>query len=200
MPADGTRAAEEVRIPEEDSPANAGGSHVRGGKKRGELRVEIWDAYDADWNRIEGKTLVRGRPIPEGIFHLVADVLVRHTDGSYLLMRRDPGKKYGGMWEATAGGAALKGETPAECAERELREETGIVASGLREVGRITSPEHRTLFAEFLCVTDWDKDSVTLQRGETVDYRWVSREELAGMDRKTLLTERMQGYVEELRR
>ena len=88
MPADGTRAAEEVRIPEEDSPANAGGSHVRGGKKRGELRVEIWDAYDADWNRIEGKTLVRGRPIPEGIFHLVADVLVRHTDGSYLLISR----------------------------------------------------------------------------------------------------------------
>ena len=162
--------------------------------------MEIWDAYDANWNRIEGRTLVRGRPIPEGMYHLVADVLVRHADGSYLLMRRDPGKKYGGMWEATAGGAALKGETPSECAERELREETGITASGLLEVGRIVSPEHRTLFAEFLCETDWKKDRVTLQKGETVDYRWVSREELLRMDRRTLLTERMQKFIAELRR
>ena len=162
--------------------------------------MEIWDAYDAQWNRIEGRTLIRGKAIPEGLYHLVADVIVRHTDGSYLLMRRDPAKKYGGMWEATAGGAALKGESPSECAARELREETGIVADGLLEVGRITSSRHRTLFAEFLCVTDWKKDRVTLQEGETVDYRWVSRDELLGMDRRTLLTERMQAFIGELKR
>ena len=162
--------------------------------------MEIWDAYDAEWNRVGGRTLVRGRPIPEGLFHLVADVLVRHADGSYLLMKRHPSKKYGGMWEATAGGAALRGETPLECAVRELREETGIVAADLEEVGRTVSPEHRTLFAEFLCVTDWRKDRVKLQEGETVDFRWVSREELAGMDRNTLLTERMQRFISELRR
>ena len=88
--------------------------------------MELWDAYDADFHRIEGKTLIRGEPVPEGIFHLVCDVLVKHTDGTFLLMQRAPGKHFGGMWEATAGGSALAGETPLECASRELREETGM--------------------------------------------------------------------------
>lgn len=161
--------------------------------------MEFWDAYDAGFHKIEGKTLVRGEPLPEGVLHLVCDVIVRHTDGSYLLMQRDPRKVYGGMWEATAGGSALAGETPLECAMRELREETGIVSADLTQVGTVTAPEVHAIYVEFLCATDWEKDAVTLQEGETVDFRWVSREELLGMKRDKLVTERMQQFIDELR-
>lgn len=162
--------------------------------------MELWDAYDAQFNKIEGRTLVRGKLIPEGLFHLVCDVIVRHTDGSYLLMQRDPRKPWGGMWEATAGGSALAGETPLVCALRELREETGIIAAGLTEVGVVISEETRSIYVEFLCVTDWDKKAVTLQEGETVAFRWVSRDELLSMKRDQLVTERMQRFIEELKR
>ena len=161
--------------------------------------MEIWDAYDGEFNRIEGMTLVRGEPVPEGLYHLVCDILVRHADGSYLLMRRDPRKRHGGMWEATAGGSALRGETPLDCALRELREETGIEAEALTEIGRVVGDAHRTLYVEFLCVTDWPKDAVTLQEGETCDYRWVSREALIAMRSDMLITERMQAFIEELK-
>ena len=80
--------------------------------------MEMWDAYDKDFRQVPGVTLVRGEKIPAGLYHLVCDVLVRHADGSYLLMQRDRRKSYGGMWEATAGGSALRGETPAACAAR----------------------------------------------------------------------------------
>lgn len=160
--------------------------------------MELWDAYDAKFNKIEGKALVRGEEIPEGVFHLVCDVIVRHADGTYLLMRRDPQKHYGGMWEATAGGSALAGETPLECAIRELREETGIISTGLAEVG--TAVNKDTIYVEFLGVTDWAKDAVTLQAGETVDFKWVSREELLQMKGDELVTERMQQFIKELRR
>lgn len=161
--------------------------------------MELWDAYDAQFNKIEGKTLVRGEPIPQGLCHLVCDVIVRHTDGSYLLMRRDPRKVYGGMWEATAGGSALAGETPPECAMRELREETGIVSADLAQVGTVVDPEAHAIYMEFLCATDWDKKAVTLQEGETVDFRWVGRDELLSMKRDQLVTERMQRFLEELK-
>ena len=140
---------------------------------------------------------MRGEPIPAGMYHLVCDVLVRHVDGSYLLMRRDPRKPYGGMWEATAGGSALKGESPIECAVRELNEETGIKADCIEEVGRVVGDN--SVYVEFLCVTDCDKDRVTLQEGETVEYKWVGRDELVSMDRAKLVTERMQGFIKELR-
>ena len=160
--------------------------------------MELWDAYDADFHRIEGKTLIRGEPVPEGLFHLVCDVLVKHTDGTFLLMQRTSGKHFGGMWEATAGGSALAGETPLECASRELREETGILSSNLTEVGRVVSEERRFLYVEFLCVTDWEKDRVALQEGETSDFRWVSREELLHMHEDELVTKRMQQVLDEL--
>lgn len=160
--------------------------------------MELWDAYDAEFHRVEGRTLVRGEPVPEGLFHLVCDVLVRHTDGTYLLMQRDLRKRGGGLWEATAGGSALQGEDPLTCAVRELREETGIVSEALTEVGRIVSRETRSLYVEFLCVTDWDKGAVTLQEGETIDYKWVSREVLRGMKENELVTRRMQAFVTEL--
>ena len=158
--------------------------------------MELWDAYDKDFNKISNVTLIREEPIPEGLFHLVSDIIVKHTDGSYLLMQRDKRKHFGGMWEATAGGSALRGETSLECAVRELREETGIESDHLTEIGRVRS--HNTLYVEFLCVTDCKKDSIILQDGETIAYKWVSRNELISMKESELVTERMQKFMEEL--
>lgn len=84
--------------------------------------AEIWDAYDRQFNRIENTKLIRGESIPDGIYHLVGEIIVRHKDGTFLLMQRDFNKHLGGMWELTAGGSALEGETPLECAIRELKE------------------------------------------------------------------------------
>lgn len=163
--------------------------------------MELWDAYDADFNRIEGITLIRGEEatFSDDVFHLVCDILVRHADGTYLLMQRDPRKPYGGMWEASACGSALQGETPADAARRELLEETGIVATDLVEVGRIVDQSKHSIYAEFLCVTEWDKDKITLQEGETVDYRWVSADELLSLSRDELVTYRIQQFIEEFK-
>ena len=158
--------------------------------------MELWDAYDKDFRKIQGITLIRGEAIPEGIFHLVCDVIVRHADGSYLLMQRDKRKHFGGMWEATAGGSAIQNESPLECAARELQEETGITSDNLVEVGRVRSRD--TIYVEYLCVTDCKKDSVTLQEGETSAYKWVSRMELISMKRDELVTDRMHQFIDEL--
>ncbi len=69
--------------------------------------MELWDAYDKNFNKIDGITLIRGEPIPDGMFHLVCSIIVRHIDGDYLLMRRDDRKMFGGLWEVSAGGSAL---------------------------------------------------------------------------------------------
>ncbi len=163
------------------------------------MAKEIWDAYDRDLKPIEGALLIRGEEIPDCVYHLVSDVIVKHTDGTWLLMRRAPEKHLGGMWEATAGGSALRGESPRACAERELLEETGIRSSDLTEVGRVTDDENHTIYVEFLCVTDAEKDGVRLQEGETDDYRWVTKEELLRMEKEELVTERMQRYLDELK-
>ena len=137
--------------------------------------LEIWDGYLLN-GALANQDLVRGEPIPQGLYHLVSEILVRHVDGDYLLMRRDLRKpNYGGYYEATAGGSALKGENKESCARRELFEETGISSDAFVEIGRYTS--HDTIYYNFLCVTDCDKSSVSLQEGETTSYKWVSENE-----------------------
>ena len=90
--------------------------------------MEIWDLYD-EQGRKTGETWERGRmrEIPEGRYHLVCDVLIRHRDGTFLLTLRDDRKEaFPGCWEASAGGAAQAGENPEEAARREMLEETGL--------------------------------------------------------------------------
>ena len=163
-------------------------------------QLEYWNAYDRDLNLIDGLYLTRGEPIPDDVYHLVCDIIVRHKDGTYLLMRRAANKKFGGMWEATAGGSAFIGETPVACAKRELQEETGIKADRLQEVGRMVNEKYHTIFVEFLCETDWPKDQVKIQEFETDAYQWVSRKELLAMTEGELVTKRMQGFIDDLKK
>lgn len=163
-----------------------------------ENQMELWDAYDDSFNVIDNVTLVRGQSIPDGMFHLVCNIAVKHIDGTYLIMQRDFKKHFGGMWELTAGGSALKGETPIECAKRELKEETGIICNDLQELGATTSKENKTIYFDFLCVTDWDKNSIILQEGETVDFRWASANDIKKLSSAELVTKRMQGFIDEL--
>ena len=137
--------------------------------------MELWDAYLAD-GRKAGRMLTRGGEIPAGLYHIVSDVLVKHTDGEYLVMQRDFRKEgYPGLFEAGASGAILAGETPYEGALRELREETGIHADSLTFLFA-ASDLQCTLYFSYLCLTDCPKDSVTLQEGETISSRWLDED------------------------
>lgn len=139
---------------------------------------ELWDAYDKNLNLIKNTVLVRGESIESDIYHLVCDIVVQHKDGMYLLMQRDLKKHLGGMWELSAGGSALKGENSVEAAIRELHEETGILSNKLYEIGREIHKERHSYYVEYLCVTDCEKNSILLQNGETIDYKWVDKETL----------------------
>ncbi len=158
--------------------------------------MELWDAYNSNFEKIEGLTLIRDsqEKIPDGVYHLVCEVLVRHIDGTYLLMRRDPTKPlYPNMWEAGAGGSALQGETAVEGAMRELSEETGIVAETLEQLN--WSLGGSCIHCRFLCVTGCAKDSIKLQEGETCDYRWVTAQELLAMPDTELVGCQMKKFV-----
>lgn len=142
----------------------------------GKHNIELWDAYHAD-GTLAGCDLVRGEKIPNGLKHAVAEVFVMHKDGSILLMQRDFDKpNYPGFWESGAGGSVLKGERVTDGAKRELLEETGIAADNELESLYCVVTD-TTIYRGYLCVTGIPKDNVKLQKGETVAFRWVNKQE-----------------------
>ncbi|MCK1169632.1 hypothetical protein [Streptococcus uberis] len=56
---------------------------------------EVWDAYDKNFNKLNVE-LTRGDTLKEGYYHLVTEIIVKHIDGTYLLMQRDYNKNLGG--------------------------------------------------------------------------------------------------------
>lgn len=140
--------------------------------------MEIWDAYNEEGQRL-GIDLIRGQIIPEGMYHLAAEVIVKHVDGTYLLMTRDLSKDaYPGYETLGTCGAVLKGEDGYNGALRELKEESGICATELIPLHRYVSNKQRRIYVSYFCEVDCDKASITLQEGETCAFRWITLEEV----------------------
>jgi len=140
---------------------------------------EIWDAYDETENLL-GIDLVRGEVIPSEMYHIGVSVLVRHVDGDYLLTKRCITKStWPEYWEPSAGGYALKGDTPEMAAIREVKEETGLIAKNPILVDKRT---HATMIHYYyIAETDCNKTAVKLLEGETIDYMWVDTKGLIDM-------------------
>ncbi|MGL4773560.1 MAG: NUDIX hydrolase [Clostridium sp.] len=136
--------------------------------------MELWDAYNENEIKV-GIDLVREEKIENGLYHAIVVIIVSHEDGTYLLMQRDLRKSVcPGLWEAGASGCVLKGESFLEAAKRELLEETGILSDNLNLIYTSTNKEFNAFYKVFSCTCNIDKNSIVLQKGETIDFKWLS--------------------------
>lgn len=132
--------------------------------------MEVWDIYDINRNRIDGRTSVRGSDdMKDDEFHIVVFAVVCNSDGKLLCSMRDRNKMFGGTWEF-CGGSAITGETSRQAAERELLEETGLDVRGCE--GRVVAtntkywPGSNWFYDVWLFESEFDTASLTPQEGE----------------------------------
>ncbi|WP_091448655.1 NUDIX hydrolase [Actinokineospora iranica] len=111
----------------------------------------------------------------EGLWHACGAVLVRSADGErvYVHRRTDTKDVYPGMHDCWAGGVVAAGETPRECAERELAEELGVSGVALTPlfVLPIDLPPVRVHMSAY--ETRWDGPIVT-QAAEIASGEWMT--------------------------
>ncbi len=102
-------------------------------------------------------------------------------NGRVLLMRRNKEPNLG-LWVAP-GGKIEAGESPSDCAARELREETGLSAGKLRFRGLITevSPQPHWQWMLFFYVATNLSGNLTGDRREG-DFRWWSIDEVESLE------------------
>lgn len=101
-------------------------------------RDEIVAVYDRSGSVIG--TAPRLQVYAEGLWHASSGVLLRSTDGQRVYVHRRTTTKtvFPGMHDCLAGGVVDPGETPESTAIRELGEELGITASGLRPLSSVS--------------------------------------------------------------
>ena len=140
---------------------------------------EFWDVYDKD-RVFQNMTIRRGDSFKDGQYYVCCEVWFQNSKGEMLLTQRHPDKKAGGLWEFTGGGV-LAGETTAQAAVREVKEEIGVEITE-SELQFIHEHRQRNYFMDIYLVNkDVKTEEIVLDKNETVQAKWVSKEELNGM-------------------
>lgn len=140
--------------------------------------MELWDLYDKE-RRPLGKTHERGKPIADGEYHLSVHIAIFTKDGRMLVQRRSPNKKHwGGLWDMSAAGSVIAGESSAEGASRELYEELGLVYdfSAMRPQFTIN---YRVGFGDvYVIETDVDTREISFQDEEVAAVGFMTYDQI----------------------
>lgn len=143
--------------------------------------MEIWEVYDKERKKT-GRTMRRGDGIAEGDYHLVIHVCVFNSKGEMLIQQRQPFKEgWSNLWDLTAGGSAIQGDTSQAAAERELLEEVGIKVDLTDIRPHFTINFERGFDDIYLVEMEVDTGTLTLQYEEVQAVKWASRQEILAM-------------------
>lgn len=148
------------------------------------MSTEQWDLYDSQRNKT-GETHLRGIPLPKDRYHLIVHVCIFNQQNQLLIQQRQTDKLgFPNMWDVSAAGSALKGETSQQAAEREVAEELGITVnlSHLRPRLTVNIPEG---FDDYwMLYREVDIDQLHLQASEVQDARWATEAEILSLAEK----------------
>lgn len=138
---------------------------------------EIWDLFDENGNQIR-KTMQKGDPIPQGLYHLGADVWIVNQEGKILIQKRSPMKKLSPNLWAMTGGSVIKGETPVQTIYRETLEELGIQLN-IENLKLMRKYRTGNVWVnEYFIKQDIDLKDIVMQEDEVCDVKWATYDEI----------------------
>ena len=141
--------------------------------------MEIWDILDSEGNKT-GRTMVKGEEkVPEGFYHLGADVWIKNSENKILIQKRSPQKKLSPNVWAMTGGSVIKGETSIETIEREAFEELGVQLN-IKDAKRLTRFRTGNVWVDtYFLKQDIDLSQIIMQKEEVSEVKWRNRRYLS---------------------
>lgn len=147
---------------------------------------EYFDLVDENRRSLD-RTQKRGTPLEEGTYHNVVSVWTMNEDGRVLLTLRSTNKSLmPGLWENTSG-SVVAGESSTEAALRELKEETGIIATKEQITHLGTVLKIQSFVDIYLVRVSIEPSSIRLQKEEATSYRWENESGLQDLYDEGLL-------------
>ena len=139
--------------------------------------VELRDLYDKYSNKTD-KTYRKGDLIPDGYYPMVVMVVIRNSNGEFLMQKRVESK--GGDWGVT-GGHPKSGETPIEGIITEVKEELGLDFSKENFIEYDSGCDGKDCYKMYFVTKDINVDDIIIQEEELSEVRWFSMDELIHM-------------------
>jgi 8-oxo-dGTP pyrophosphatase MutT (NUDIX family) len=138
---------------------------------------ELRDLYDINGNKTD-KTYYKGEVIPKGYYPMVVMVVIRNSNGEFLMQKRSLSK--GGDWGVT-GGHPKSGETPIEGIVTEVKEELGLDFFKEEFILYNSGCDGIDCYKMYLVNKDIDLNDIKIQKEELSEVRWFTMKELNDM-------------------
>ena len=138
---------------------------------------ELRDLYDKDGNKTN-LTYYKGDSIPKGYYPMVVMVVIRNSEGKFLMQKRAPSK--GGDWGVT-GGHPKSGETPIEGIINEVKEELGLDFLKKEFILYDSGCDGKDCYKMYFVNKDIDIKDIKIQKEELSEVRWFTMAELKYM-------------------
>ena len=135
------------------------------------------DLYDINSNKTD-LTYYKGDPIPEGYYPMVVMVVIKNSNGEFLMQKRVDNK--GGDWGVT-GGHPKSGETPIEGIVSEVKEELGLDFSNENFIEYDSGCDGKDCYKMYFVNKDINLEDITIQEEELSEVKWFSMEDLENM-------------------
>jgi len=150
--------------------------------KKNDESMELKDLYDV--NRIPlNKVVTRGSSVAEGEYYMVVHICILNDKNELLIQHRQPFKNgWSNMWDISAAGGVLAGETSSMAAHRETLEEIGLDIDFTNIRPKFTfNFEHG--FDDYYIIRKNidDIDKLKLQKEEVKEVKWATKEEVLSM-------------------
>ena len=157
-------------------------------------RIDSKTIYQNPWLRLREDNVLRpdGKPGIYSVLEIgtsVGIVAINNRDEIILVGQwRYVHNKF--SWEIPTGGIKEESETPLEVAQRELREETGIIANNWLSMGSIENSNGATDDIAYLYyASDLSSTEQALEPTEDIITKWIKFEKALEMVKKGEITE-----------
>ncbi|NLY46146.1 MAG: NUDIX domain-containing protein [Tissierella sp.] len=142
--------------------------------------METWDILDENGS-IPGRTILRGKDLKAGEYHLVVHIWIINSKGEVLIQKRPEYLAFApGIW-ATTGGSAIVGEDSITAALREVKEELGININRNSMLSPLRIKRKNDFTDIWVVKQDIELIDIKLQKEEVEDAKWVNKKELKEM-------------------
>lgn len=161
--------------------------------------MEIWDVYDQD-RKLTGKKVLRGEPnnLADGEYGLVVHVAIFNSEGEMLIQKRQSTRnRFPNLWDISAGGHSISGETSKEAIQREAYEELGYIHDFSNDRPYLTI-NYDDGFGDVYLLNDENLNinDLRLQKEEVQSVTWANKNEIMQLINEEKFIPYCPGFIE----
>ena len=126
-----------------------------------------------------GKKMLKDAIQPKGLKYITCAVIIYNPKTQKFLMQKRT-KDKGGKW-ATTSGHPIFGQTSVEGMQTEIKEEIGLDVN-VNELEFVDTIERKEKYVDLYYLEgDYSLDSITMQKDEVSDVKWMTRKEVENL-------------------